>query len=157
MTLTSRFVGRVWGLPPPTNRVSVERDLKVPMPDGAILLADHYAPVGAGRRPTILVRSPYGRAGVYGLISGRLVAERGYHVVVQSCRGTFGSGGEFYAVRSEAADGRSTIEWLAAQDWFDGRLGTLGASYLGYTQWAVASDPPVPIRSMAIQVSAQGR
>jgi putative CocE/NonD family hydrolase len=59
-----------------------------------------------------------------------------------------------YPVRNEATDGRATIEWLATQTWFDGRLGTLGASYLGYTQWAIASDPPVPIRSMAIQVSA---
>jgi uncharacterized protein len=124
------------------------------MPDGTFLLTDHYAPIGAEPRPTILVRSPYGRAGIRGLLSGRLVAERGYHVLVQSCRGTFGSGGEFYAVRNEAADGRVTIEWLATQNWFDGRLGTLGASYVGYTQWAIASDPPVPIRSMAIQVSA---
>jgi uncharacterized protein len=154
VTLASRIAGRFFRLPPPTNRVSVKRDIKVPMPDGTVLLADHYAPIGAEPRPTILVRSPYGRAGLQGLLSGRLVAERGYHVLVQSCRGTFGSGGEFYAVRNEAADGRTTIEWLAIQDWFDGRLGTLGASYLGYTQWAIASDPPVPIRSMAVQVSA---
>jgi uncharacterized protein len=154
MSFLSRLVSRAWRLPPARNRVTVERDLEVPMPDGAILLADHYAPLGSGPYPSILVRSPYGRSGVYGLIGGRLIAERGYHVLVQSCRGTFGSGGEFYPVRNEAADGRATIEWLAAQDWFDGRLGTAGASYLGFTQWAVAADPPVRIRSMAIQVSA---
>ncbi|GAC1482005.1 MAG: CocE/NonD family hydrolase [Candidatus Dormibacteria bacterium] len=154
MTLVSRLAGRFWGLPPARNEVTVERNLHVPMPDGIVLLADHYAPVGPGPFPPILVRSPYGRSGVFGLVAARLFAERGYHVLIQSCRGTFGSGGEFYPVRNEAADGRATIEWLAEQAWFDGRLGTQGASYLGYTQWAVASAPPVRIRSMAIQVSA---
>jgi uncharacterized protein len=154
MSLLSRAVSRLWSLPPARNGVAVERDLEVAMPDGTILLADHYAPVGAGPFPTILVRSPYGRSGVFGLLNGRLFAERGYHVLLQSCRGTFGSGGKFYPVRDEAVDGGATIEWLAAQDWFDGRLGTQGASYLGYTQWAVAADPPVRIRSMAVQVSA---
>jgi hypothetical protein len=97
-------------LPPPTNRVAIERDIKVPMSDGIFLFTDHYAPIGAEPRPTILVRSPYGRAGIYGLVWGRLFAERGYHVLVQSCRGTFGSGGELYPVRNEPADGRATIE-----------------------------------------------
>ena len=153
MSLISRIVARAWGLPPARNRVAVDRDLDVPMPDGAVLLADHYAPVGPGPFPTILVRSPYGRSGVFGLLNGRLFAERGYHVLLQSCRGTFGSAGRFYPVRDEAVDGRATIEWLAAQDWFDGRLGTQGGSYLGFTQWAIAADPPVRIRSMAIEVS----
>ena len=154
MTLASRLATRLLGLPPARNRVSVEHDLRIPMPDGAVLLADHYSPVGVGSRPTILVRSPYGRAGIWGVLGGRLLAERGYHVVVQSCRGTFRSGGEFYAVRNESSDGRATIEWLASQPWFDGRLGTTGGSYLGFTQWAIAADPPVPIRAMCIQVSA---
>ena len=46
-----------------------------------------------GRAPTVLVRSPYGRRGAFGFLFGRLVAERGLQVVVQSIRGTFGSGG----------------------------------------------------------------
>ena len=153
MTLTSRIARRVLRLRPPTNRITIERDLKVPMPDGIVLLADHYAPIAAEPRPTILVRTPFGRAGIRGLTSGRLVAERGYHVLLQSVRGTFGSGGDLHPARNDAADGRATIEWLATQKWFDGRLGTLGASYVGLTQWAIASDPPVPIRSMAILVS----
>ncbi|MFX1537287.1 MAG: CocE/NonD family hydrolase [Promethearchaeota archaeon] len=63
------------------------------MPDGVVLLTDHYYPRKGGKRPTILVRSPYGRKGFFGLLYGRLVAERGFQVLVQSCRGTFGSGG----------------------------------------------------------------
>jgi predicted acyl esterase len=62
MTFASRFMGQALKLPPPSARdVDVERDLCVPMPDGAVLLADRYVPRGADRPPLLLVRSPYGR------------------------------------------------------------------------------------------------
>src|SRR5215831_12081288 len=94
MTIASRFFERAMKLPPAPNRaVQVERDLRVPMPDGVQLLADRYVPGGAGRPPLVLVRSPYGRRGFWGLVFGRLLAERGFQVLIQSCRGTFGSGG----------------------------------------------------------------
>src|SRR5438105_753431 len=112
------------------------------MADGAILLADRYhAPTG-GPQPTILVRSPYGRRGFFGLLNGRVFAERGFQVVVQSCRGTFGSGGEFEPFHQERADGLATLDWLRAQDWFDGRLAMVGGSYLGLVQWAIAEAAP---------------
>src|SRR5207237_2200362 len=96
MTLLSRLLARVAHLPPvETYDVLVERDMKVPMPDGVVLLADRYAPRGAERLPTILVRSCYGRRGFFGLLYGPLFAERGFQVVIQSTRGTFGSSGHF--------------------------------------------------------------
>ena len=100
----------------------------------------------------MLIRTPYGRY-VMGPL-GRLYAERGYQVVVQSCRGTFGSGGEFVPVRNEQADGHATLEWVAAQPWFDGRLVMWGGSYLGMTQWAVAQDAPDFLRALSFQVTA---
>ena len=42
---------------------------------------------------------------------GRLLAERGLQVVVQSVRGTFGSGGDFTPF-DERADGLATLRWL---------------------------------------------
>ncbi len=58
MTVMSRLAGRFAKLPPTeTYDVLVERDLKVPMPDGVVLLADRYVPRGADRLPAILVRS----------------------------------------------------------------------------------------------------
>ena len=100
----------------------------------------------------MLIRTPYGRT-VMGPL-GRLYAERGYQVIVQSCRGTFGSEGEFVPVRNEQADGRATLEWVAAQPWFDGRLVMWGGSYLGMTQWAVAQDAPDYLRAISPQVTA---
>ena len=69
---------------PQTRAIAVQRDLEAVMDDGAVLLADRYAPRGAPPGATVLVRSPYGRSGVVGLLLGRLLAERGLQAVVQS-------------------------------------------------------------------------
>ena len=98
MTVASEALGRRMRLPRALTRdVRCERDLRVPMDDGAVLLADRWV-ARATRdepQPTVLVRSPYGRRQLFGLIFGRLLAERGLQVVIQSVRGTFGSQGEF--------------------------------------------------------------
>ena len=91
---------------------------------------------------TLLVRMLYGRGFPWAFLFGSLFAERGYHVVIQSCRGTAGSGGEQYPLCHEHADGQATVAWLRQQDWFTGELATIGASYLGYTQWALAGNAP---------------
>ena len=140
MPLLSEIAGRVLRLPAPATRdVAVERDLRVTAPDGTVLLADRYAPAGAGPAPTVLVRSPYGRTGAFGFLFGRLLAERGLQTVVQSIRGTFGSGGEFDPF-NEREDGLATLRWLRAQPWHEGPVGTIGPSYMGIVQWAIASD-----------------
>ncbi len=154
MTLVSRLVGIVAKLPPAkTHAVVVERDLKIPMPDGVTLLANRYIPRGGEHAPIILVRCPYGRTGFFGLLFGRIFAERGYQVLVQSTRGTFGSSGTFDPYGPEHDDGLATIAWLKQQPWFSGRLATNGPSYLGYTQWVLARDAGADIQAMAIQVS----
>lgn len=143
MTLASRILGTLAKLPPAGRvDVSVDRDIPAKMTDGVDLLADRWYPTGGrlDHPPVILLRTPYGRRQVG--ILGRLFAERGYQVVIQSYRGTFGSGGEFVPFRNEEADGRATLSWIAGQPWFDGKLATFGPSYLGLTQWAIASDPP---------------
>ena len=147
-----RAVGRLWSLPPRRNRVAVVRDVAVPMSDGTVLRADHYLPVIDQHAATVLVRTPYGRGFPFSLSSAQLIAERGFHVLLQSCRGTFGSGGDFDPMRREAADGQDTVAWLRGQDWFDGRLATYGLSYLGFVQWALAEDPPPELVAAVIQV-----
>jgi predicted acyl esterase len=86
-------LGRWWRLPARRNRVHVERAVEVLMRDGVTLLADHYVPVVGEPVPTLLVRCRYGRGFPYNLLTAQLYAERGYHVLLQSTRGTFGSGG----------------------------------------------------------------
>nr|WP_110944156.1 CocE/NonD family hydrolase [Streptomyces niger] len=140
------------GLPAKRHEVGWEPGLAVPSAEGGPLITDHYYPRAAGDFPTLLVRSPYGRGLPWSPLYGLLFAEQGFHVVLQSCRGTGGSAGAFAPWRNEAADGRATVAWLRAQPWFDGRLGTVGPSYLGHVQWALALDPPPELKAMVVQV-----
>ena len=135
-----------------TPDVEVRRGLSVTMPDGVRLIADLHRPHGAGPMPTVLVRTPYGRTGLVATLSSRLLAEQGLQVLLQSCRGTFGSGGELDPFR-EREDGLATLKWIREQTWHFGRLGTMGASYLGITQWALAADAGPDLAVMAIAAS----
>jgi putative CocE/NonD family hydrolase len=156
MALLSQALGRRMRLIEPRTRdVICERDLPATMDDGVVLLADRWvARVDrAASQPTVLVRSPYGRRQFVGLLMGRLLAERGFQVVVQSVRGTFGSGGRFDPF-DERADGLATLRWLRGQPWHSGRVATIGPSYLGLVQWAIAEPAGDELAAMAIQVSA---
>jgi len=140
-------------LPARTRAISVRRGIPIPMPDGVVLLADRYRARADGTQPIILMRSPYGRGGLHAL-GARAFAERGYQVIVQSCRGTHGSGGEFVAYRNEARDGRATLEWLREQTWSKGKVAMFGPSYLGIAQWAVASDPDAGLWALAPAIAS---
>jgi hypothetical protein len=145
-----RLSGR--GLPRPVCDVGLERGIAVPAADGVPLITDHYVPLSGGPWPTLLVRSPYGRGFPWDTLLGAMFAGQGFHVAIQSCRGTAGSGGDFEPARADAADGQATVAWLREQDWFTGQLGTIGMSYLGWVQWALAADPPPELRAMVVQV-----
>ncbi|MGZ4169494.1 MAG: CocE/NonD family hydrolase [Solirubrobacteraceae bacterium] len=156
VTLASQIMARRMRLPrAQTLDVVCHRDLRAPMDDGAVLLADRWvARAGADRpQPTVLVRSPYGRRQFVGLLFGRLLAERGLQVVIQSVRGTFGSGGDLSPF-DERDDGLATLRWLRAQSWHSGPVGTLGPSYLGLVQWAIAAEAGDDLAAMSIHVSA---
>ncbi len=123
------------------------------MSDGVALLADHYIPDGDTTAPLVLMRSPYGRRAAFGLIA-RVLAYEGFQVVVQSCRGTAGSGGEFdRPFRAEADDGRDTVAWLRAQPFYPGRFATFCASYLGYVQLALPPESKTDLFGAVLQVT----
>ena len=149
---TGDAVSRLLRLPPRTTEFDVHRGLRVPMRDGVDLIADHYVPATDDAKGTLLVRGPYGRGWPFSGLFGAVYASRGYHVLVQSVRGTFGSGGEFTPMVNEAADGADTVAWLREQPWFTGSFATVGLSYLGFTQWALLTDPPPEMKAAVIAV-----
>jgi predicted acyl esterase len=51
-------------------------------------------------------------------------------------------------------DGIATLEWLARQPWFDGRVATWGASAYGYTQWAISDRHDLGLRALNIQIAS---
>lgn len=154
MSLASRLLSWVAKLPPAeTYAVVIKKDIPIQMPDGVTLMADHYYPRTGNPRPTILVRSPYGRRSLFGLQYGQVFAERGFQVLMQSCRGTADSGGQLNPFHQERADGLATVAWIKKQSWFNGQLATNGGSYLGYVQWAIAAEAGPELKAMAAQVT----
>jgi uncharacterized protein len=155
VNLSSHLMQRVLKLDSPLTRdLATERDLRVPMPDGVVLLADRYAPRAGGQGlPVALLRSPYGRRGAIAAAAARPLAERGFQVLMQSTRGTFGSGGAFDPFRHEREDGLATLEWVVKQPWFGEAVVLVGGSYLGYVQWAVADSLPPEVKAMIPQVT----
>ena len=155
MTVASHLIQRAFRLDPPLTRdLVVQHDLRVPMPDGVVLLADRWAPRhGGDGLPLALLRSPYGRGKLIATGMVRPLAERGFQVLIQSTRGTFGSGGVFDPMRNERADGLATLEWVMKQPWFGGSIVLFGASYLGYVQWAVADSLPPEVKAIIPNVT----
>ncbi|WP_045561702.1 CocE/NonD family hydrolase [Streptomyces sp. FxanaA7] len=149
---TDRLLTRLMRLPGTRHGYRVERNIPTPARDGAVLVTDHYAPVTGRPKGTVLVRTPYGRGFPHDL-EARVYADRGYHVVLQSCRGTFGSTGDFSPMANEADDAQDAVAWLRTRPWFDGRLATAGGSYVGWTQWALLLDPPPELRTSLIAVA----
>ena len=150
MNLGSQLVQRALHLDRPVTRdLTVHRGLPVPMPDGTVLLADRWAPrAGGDGLPVALLRTPYGRGRMFGAVMARPLAERGFQVLMQSVRGTFGSGGTFRPMRDERDDGLATLEWVRKQPWFGDAIVLFGSSYLGYVQWAVADRLPPEVKAM---------
>ncbi|MDP9101415.1 MAG: CocE/NonD family hydrolase [Actinomycetota bacterium] len=136
--LYGAFTRRV-GLPAPVvAQVRRRRDVPVPLADGVVTLADHWTPVGVEQAPLVLIRTPYGRR-LFNFLVGRLLAHQGFQVLIQASRGTDRSAGVFDdPFGCEIADGAATVEWLRQQPFYPGRFFTIGDSYLGYTQLALA-------------------
>ena len=147
---------------------TLNADVMVAMRDGVRLATDVYLPAKDGIAlhgpfPVILERTPYdkqspsrsersvsnpvplGRAEVASYFTSR-----GYAFVYQDCRGTHHSEGKFTKYLSEGEDGFDAIGWIAAQDWCDGRVGTMGLSYAAHTQVAAACLAPPALKAMFV-------
>ena len=121
---------------------TVEKNVMVPMRDGVRLATDLYFPARDGKFPAVMERTPYNKDGAGGSWA-RWFAARGYVAVVQDTRGRYSSEGVWHMLTDDAADGFDTAAWIVKQPWSDGGFGTVGTSYPGGTQHALAlSNPP---------------
>lgn len=136
---------------PPKFEVDLKPGMTVPMRDGVALATDLYLPAGVDKAPVILIRTPYKKE--LEVLVGRYFARRGYVVAAQDVRGRFASPGQWEPFVHEAADGYDSIEWLARQPWSNGKVGMIGASYLGWVQWWAASLHPPHLVTLIPNVS----
>ena len=132
---------------------------QAPMRDGVELATEVYLPPGEGPFPVILQRTPYNRRSPSpgsdcDAAIGHYFAARGYATLNQDTRGRYRSEGEFDPMRQEARDGYDAVEWAAARPWSNGRVGMVGGSYVGLTQWQAAVEQPPHLVAIAPHYSS---
>ncbi|MBV9763067.1 MAG: CocE/NonD family hydrolase [Acidobacteriaceae bacterium] len=117
-------------------------DVMIAMRDGVKLATDIYYPFrageqGSGKFPALLMRTPYNKK-LRAAAFAPYFAAHGYVVVVQDVRGRYKSEGRWRPLADDGNDGYDTANWIGHQAWSDGGIGTLGTSYEGGTQHALA-------------------
>lgn len=139
---------------PEQHAVKVVRAQKVPMRDGVTITVDLYLPDTADRVPAVLTQTPYDRTNA--AWSGRTAryVKRGYAYVLSDVRGRYDSGGDWDPFTSRhKTDGYDLVEWIAKQPWCSGKVGTLGLSYMGWTQWWTATQAPPSLKVIVPEVA----
>lgn len=146
-------------------QIQIEKDVAVPMRDGATLMADVYRPKGDTRVPAILNLGPYQKDKLW--VAPATLEEkpnefmnwetvnplwwvpRGYASVRVDGRGSGKSQGQCEPwSQAEAVDFYDAIEWAAAQPWCNGKVGLLGISYYAINQWFVANLNPPSLKAI---------
>src|SRR6476646_899265 len=146
------FVGLLPAAPATQTSASltVLHDVMVPMRDGVKLATDVYLPTGNGavttKLPVIMERTPYNKDGI--APAATFFAEHGYAVVAQDVRARYKSEGHWTPIKDDPNDGYDTAQWIGAQPWSNGAIGTIGTSYDGATQHALAISHPAQLKKM---------
>ena len=156
----------------------IEWDVPIRMADGLIMRADVFRPPTPGKYPAILTYGPYakglpfqvgyktawhrmvtaypevaqGTSNKYQsweLVDPEKWVPDGYVCVRVDSRGAGNSEG-FLDVwcAQEAKDQYECIEWAAAQDWCNGKVGLNGISYYAMNQWQTAALQPPHLAAM---------
>jgi len=150
----------------------IDKDVSVPLRDGAYVVANVFRPVGEGRFPVILNYSPYGKdvhfsnfwpelfeelnnhhPEITGQSSLRHLAfetpdpevwtRLGYAVVRVDSRGAGKSPGRLQPNSpQEFIDACDSVEWAGRASWSNGKVGLLGISYYAAEQWMIAQHRP---------------
>ena len=140
--------------PSPTPDLVTQPDTPVKMRDGVTLYADIYRPRSSGAFPVILMRTPYDKSADWATLPALRMVPRGYVVIIQDVRGRYTSEGEWYPFKHEQADGFDTVEWAAALPYSNGKVGMMGASYVGATQMLAAIAQPPHLAAIAPNMTA---
>ena len=146
-------------------QILIEKDVAVPMRDGAMLMADVFRPKDGSRIPAILNLGPYQKDKLWvtpdtlgekqnewmnwETINPLWWVPRGYAAVRIDGRGSGKSPGQCEPwSQAEAVDFYDAIEWAAAQPWCNGNVGLLGISYYAINQWFVANLQPPSLKAI---------
>ena len=149
----------------PAYGIAVERDVDVPMRDGARLKADIFRPDDGGRFPAIMNLGPYQKDKIWippdtleekpnpwmnwETVNPEWWVPKGYAAVRVDGRGSGKSPGQCEPWSlAESIDFYDAIEWAAAQPWCNGNVGLSGISYFAINQWFVANHQPPSLKAI---------
>jgi putative CocE/NonD family hydrolase len=123
------------------------------MRDGVHLSVDIYQPAAPGRYPGLLSITPYDNNSGW-KERAKWFAQRGYAVVLADSRGRYDSEGEWdpFAAKHKT-DGYDLVEWVAKQEWCNGRVGMYGPSYMGWETWWTATQAPPSLKAIVPEVA----
>jgi putative CocE/NonD family hydrolase len=147
-------------LAPPLVRADAERrfliddQVLVPTPDGAQIALVLVRPrTDAGdRRVALLNFTIYANDG-WSFADAVKMAAYGYAGAVAYTRGKGRSPGPVMPYVHDGADATVVIDWLARQEWSDGRVGMFSGSYNASTQWAAVKHHPPALKAIATNAS----
>ncbi|MGA8199831.1 MAG: CocE/NonD family hydrolase, partial [Candidatus Sulfotelmatobacter sp.] len=134
--------------------IIIQHDVPMKTRDGITLYADIYRPKSADKFPVILMRTPYDKSVDWAVSPVFKMVPRGYVVIIQDVRGRYTSEGEWYPFKHEQADGYDAVEWAAALPYSNGKVGMIGASYVGATQMLAAIAQPPHLAGIAPNMTA---
>jgi predicted acyl esterase len=135
---------------PPAEPTFIKETYMVPMRDGIHLATDVYLPSkDTSPHGCILVRTPYNKN------NNPLDtwADEGWPSIVQDMRGRYASEGIDTVFRNAHTDGPDTLQWIAEQEWCNGKIATFGGSALGINQYYMAGANPPFLACQYIQVA----
>ncbi|MFW9969355.1 MAG: CocE/NonD family hydrolase [Candidatus Odinarchaeota archaeon] len=131
----------------------------VEMRDGVHLYTRIYLP-GPGSYPVILTRTPYGIGNPGEVPDPEDLSTwpneilYGYGYVAQDTRGRYNSEGVDRLFYDDGPDGYDTIEWIAEQDWCNGKVGMYGGSASGNTAYLAAGENPPHLEAVISYVAS---
>ena len=145
--------------------MTIEKDVRIPMRDGATLLADIFRPAEDGKYPAIVNISCYQKDKVWvppadleekanpymtwETVNPLWWVPRGYICVRIDTRGSGKSPGQSDPGGwQETLDYYDAIEWAAREAWCSGNIGAAGISYHATQQWRVAGLQPPALKAM---------
>ncbi len=149
-----------------------ERNIPITFRDGVTIYADVFRPVTDEEVPLVISWCPYGKEPMFFLYIAKAMfgvkaselsgldrweaidpaywVANGYAVCQPNPRGSANSEGNLYMFgKQEAEDIYDTVEYLAVQDWCNGKVGMAGNSWLSVCQWFAAAEQPPHLTAIA--------
>ena len=128
------------------------------MRDQTKLAGNVFLPEGEGPFPCVVTRTPYLKDAMYASPdAAKKYTDAGFAFMVQDVRGKGRSEGFYRAFVDDGPDGYDTVEWMAEQDWCNGKVGITGASAMGITSNLAATYAPPHLEAAYVVVAPSSR